>query len=309
MTAIRTETEAGVRSIVFARPDRVQHDHPGLPRRARRRDRRGRRRPRRARHPAARRGPGILRRLRARLVDGRAGDRGGARAALGLGRRPPHDGPLRRGLHEALVRREADDRRGAGLVHRRRHRHGAVRRHRDRRRGRDVRLPAGARLGHADDGDVGLPNGPREGEALSADRRRDPRARGGAHRPHPRSRARRRSSSARDGVRATHGAAADQPARHAEAALQPDRREHGPHLEPHARDALRRHRPPHPGGARFRRARPRRPASARRCASATTRSATTARARVSRERSKTVTRLVRVSLATRSTRASGALRW
>ena len=38
-------------------------------------------------------------------------------------------------VHEALVRAEADDRRGAGLVHRRRHGHGALRRPRRRRRG------------------------------------------------------------------------------------------------------------------------------------------------------------------------------
>ena len=98
-------------------------------------------------------------------------------SGLGLGRRPAHDGPLRRDLHEALVRGEADDRGGAGLVHRRRHRHGAVRRPDRRRRGRELRLSAVARLGHADDRDVGLPHGSRAGEALSADRRRDPGAR------------------------------------------------------------------------------------------------------------------------------------
>ena len=43
-----------------------------------------------------------------------------------------------------------------------------------------VRLPAVARVGHADDGDVGLPHGARAGEALPAHRRRDPGARGGA---------------------------------------------------------------------------------------------------------------------------------
>src|SRR5262249_16425352 len=37
--------------------------------------------------------------------------------------------------------------------------------------------------------------------------------------------------------------------------LQPDRREYGTRFEPHPRCALRRHRAPHPGGARLRRPR------------------------------------------------------
>ena len=129
------------------------------------------------------------------------------RPRLGLGRRPAHDDALRRHLHEALVRAEADHRRGAGLVHRRRHRHGAVRRPDRRRRERQLRLPAVARLGHADDGDVGLPHGSRAGEALPADRRRDP----GARRPREiglilEVGARRRARGARDRARRAHGA-------------------------------------------------------------------------------------------------------
>ena len=163
-----------------------------------------------ARDPAARRGPGVLRRLRARLVDARAGEPSERRASgvwdsvadCRMMR------PLRRHLHEALVRVEADDRRGAGLVHRRRHRHGAVRRHHRRRRGRVVRLPAVARVGHADHRDVGLPDGPRAGEALPAHRRRDPRARGGrasasSSRPCPTTSCR----STRCALAAAHGAA------------------------------------------------------------------------------------------------------
>ena len=107
-----------------------------------------------------------------------------------------------------------------------------------------------------------------------------PAPQGRRDRADPRDRARRRARSEHAlALARAHGAGADQPARHAEAALQPDRREHGPRLEPHARHALRRHRAPHAGGPRLRRARAATSASARRCASATTRSATTAAAR------------------------------
>ncbi len=88
-------------------------------------------------------------------------------------------------------------------------------------------------------------------EALPADRRRDPREDRGRDRSGARSRARRRAARARDGARRAHGAAAGEPARDAEAALQPDRREHGPRVEPAARDALRRRRAPHAGGLDF----------------------------------------------------------
>ena len=138
--------------------------------------------------------------------------------------------------------------------------------------GAALRLPAVARLGHADDRDVGLPHGAREGEALPAHRRRDP----GAARP-PRiglileAVPDDAAPGPRDGASPQRMAQApDEPARHAEAALQPDRREHGPRLEPHARHrsstaspatprkgstssrARRRGRLP-PGGARARR--------------------------------------------------------
>jgi hypothetical protein len=167
-------------------PRGLQHDHPDAARRAVGRDRRGRRRSGGARDPAARGWARLLRRLRARLVDRRAGPRGpsgtgarGRRARLGLGRRHADDRELRRRLHEALVLAKARARGRAGLVHRWRHRHGAVRGPDRRRRGRDLRLSARSSLGHADHGDVGVSDGSRAGEALPADGGRDPRAGGG----------------------------------------------------------------------------------------------------------------------------------
>ena len=73
-TAVRTETEAGVRTIVLCRPDEYNTITPALRDElaaaidAADADRDV------ARDPAARRGPGVLRRLRPRLVDRRAGD-------------------------------------------------------------------------------------------------------------------------------------------------------------------------------------------------------------------------------------------
>src|SRR5439155_21359533 len=84
-------------------------------------------------------------------------------------------------------------------------------------------------------------------------RRRDLRPRGGADRPRPRSRARRGARGACDGAGAAHRAGAHHPARHVEAALQPDGGEHGHGVDPAARLAVRRRRPPHAGGPRLRR--------------------------------------------------------
>ena len=140
-------------------------------------------------------------------------------------------GTLRRDLHEALVRAEADDRGRAGLVHRRRHRHGALRRHDRRGRERDLRLSAGARLGHADDGDVGLPDGARAREALSAHGRRDPARKAASSASSSRSSPTPSCTRTRSALARAHGAGADQSARDAEAALQPDRREHGLRVE------------------------------------------------------------------------------
>src|SRR5262249_62187037 len=86
-------------------------------------------------HPAAGRGPGVLRRLRPRLVDRSPGRRAwtgarvrnGSATGLGLGCGLAVHETFRGRLHEALVRAEADDRGGPGLVHRRGGPHGAVR--------------------------------------------------------------------------------------------------------------------------------------------------------------------------------------
>src|SRR4029079_15886677 len=62
----------------------------------------------------------------------------------------PTIGAVQRWWHR---RGHGQDRRRARVVHRRRHRHGALRRHDRRGPERVVRLPAVARVGHADDGD------------------------------------------------------------------------------------------------------------------------------------------------------------
>ena len=183
METLRTETADGVCSIVLSRAREYNTITPGAARRAGRRHRRGRRRPRRARASccapkAPRSAPATGSTGRPRRRPGnaaRAAPDGDARRVWDSVADLALDEALRRRLHEALVRAEADHRRGAGLVHRRRHRHGAVRRPDRRRRGRALRLPAVARLGHADHRDVGLSHGTRAREALPADRRRDPR--------------------------------------------------------------------------------------------------------------------------------------
>ena len=97
-----------------------------------------------------------------------------AQTRVGLGRRLRDDLAIRQRVHEALVREETNYRRGERMVYRRRHRHGAMRRSDNRGRVGVVRLSAVARVGHADDRDVGVSDGPRTGQALPADRRRNP---------------------------------------------------------------------------------------------------------------------------------------
>ena len=82
-------------------------------------------------------------------------------------------------LHEPLPLREAGALQGPRLLRRRRHRHGALLRPAGDRRGREDRLPAGARLGLADDGDVGQPARRRAGQAAAVHRRLADRRRGG----------------------------------------------------------------------------------------------------------------------------------
>ena len=138
-SCLRTET-GGVRRSCSRAPPSTTRSRRALRDELARGDRRRRRRPRRARDPAARRGPRVLRGLgldwgrRSRAGRGE-GSATGARASGTRVADMRMIGELRRHLHEALVRAEADDRRRAGLVHRRRHRHGAVRGPDRRRRG------------------------------------------------------------------------------------------------------------------------------------------------------------------------------
>ena len=128
--AIRIEDDGAVRHLVLCRPDEYNTITPAL------RDELDAAlddadaRPRRAGRPPAGRGPGVLRGLRARLVDrvAQADERRRRGPGVGLGGRRPDDRPLRRHVRQAALDLEADDRRGAGLVHRRRHRHGPQRR-------------------------------------------------------------------------------------------------------------------------------------------------------------------------------------
>ena len=86
--AVRVSDDGAVRRLTLCRPGRVQHDHAAAARRAGRGARRRPGRPRRAGDPARRRGPGVLRRLRARLVDCRPGPDDDARPS-GRGTAPP----------------------------------------------------------------------------------------------------------------------------------------------------------------------------------------------------------------------------
>ena len=98
---------------------------------------------------------------------------------LGPGHRLPVHVAQRARLHEPLSLREAGALQGARLLRRRRHRHGALLGPAgDRRRGQD-RLPAGARLGLADDGALGGPGRPDAGQATAAHRRLADRRAGG----------------------------------------------------------------------------------------------------------------------------------
>ena len=98
---------------------------------------------------------------------------------LGPGHRLPVHEPQRARLHEPLPLREAGPLQGPRLLRRRRHRHGALLGPAGDRRGRQDRLPAGPRLGLADDGDVGEPARADAGQAPAPDRRLADRRRGG----------------------------------------------------------------------------------------------------------------------------------
>ena len=72
-------------------------------------------------------------------------------------------------VHEHLARAQAGDRPGARLVRGRRQRHGALRRPRDRERGRPHRHALLAHVGLLPHGHVALPAGPDEGQGAGAD--------------------------------------------------------------------------------------------------------------------------------------------
>ena len=117
-----------------------------------------------------------------------------SRQRVGSDDRLRDDEPQRARLHEPVPRRQAGRVQGARLLRRRRHRHGAVLRPaRDRGR-REDRLPAGARLGRADDGGVGASHRHREGEAPALHRRLPLGHGGGGVGPRDRVRAARPSS-------------------------------------------------------------------------------------------------------------------
>ena len=121
------------------------------------------------------------RRGAARLA-GRPGDdrrQPRARVELGPGHRLPVHVAQRARLHEPLPLREAGALQGPRLLRRRRHRHGALLGPAGDRRRRQDRLPAGARLGLADDGDVGGAARADAGQAPAADRRLADRRAGG----------------------------------------------------------------------------------------------------------------------------------
>ena len=105
---------------------------------------------------------------------------------LGPGHRFPVHVAQRARLHEPLPLREAGALQGPRLLRRRRHRHGALLGPAGDRRRRQDRLPAGPRLGLADDGAVGGADRRDAGQAAAADRRLADRRAGrasGAWRP------------------------------------------------------------------------------------------------------------------------------
>ena len=164
-----------------------------------------------------------------------------------------------RGVHVAVPLLQAGGLQGARLLRRRRHRHGAVLGPaRDRRR-REDRLPAGARLGLADDLDVGLPARPPARQAAAVHRRlalRAPRRSSGAWR----SRRRRPSElderdrgAASSGSRGCRSTSSDD-----EAARQPGAVRAGPARDAGDRHRVRRRSPATPRRATRSRARPRR---------------------------------------------------
>ncbi len=95
-------------------------------------------------------------------TSGQARDASERRARVGFRRRSPGDQSLRGDVGEVAFDLEADDRRGAGVVHRGRHQHGAQRRsHRVQRVG-PVRLSADAGVGDTR-GAVGVDRAARSG--------------------------------------------------------------------------------------------------------------------------------------------------
>ena len=137
---------------------------------------------------------------------------------------------------------------GARLLRRRRHRHGAVLGPARGRGPGEDRLSAGPRLGGADDGAVGAPDRPRPRQAAAAHRRLDHRAREAVEWGLATEAAPAAELDARFEVAARAGrAAADQPARDAQAARQPGGRLAGPATRPRCWapffDGIARHTP------------------------------------------------------------------
>ena len=141
---------------------------------------------------------------------------------------------------------------GPRLLRRRRHRHGALLRPAGDRRRRQDRLPAGARLGLADDGALDGADRRDAGQAAAADRRLADRRAGGRVGTGDRGRPAGRARRALRGPARAGRADADQPAGDDEDAGQPVALRAGPAPDPAARHLLRRRRPPHRGGARLR---------------------------------------------------------
>ena len=104
---------------------------------------------------------------------------GRAGGPVGPDPRLPDDVALRQLLHAPVALAEAGDRPGARLLRRRRHRLRALLGPDRLLGGLPHRLPAGARVGIADDGDVDLPARARALEAPAADGRPARRAHGG----------------------------------------------------------------------------------------------------------------------------------
>ena len=194
LNTLTYEVDGRIARITLDRPERGQRDHARDAARAG--GVRGARqsRPGRARDRARRQREGLLRRLRPRRVrrDAAAEPRPGR--AVGPGDRLADDEPQPARLHEPVPLGQAGRLQGARLLRGGRHGHGALLGPaRDRRR-RAHRLPAGARLGRADLGAVGVPRGRPARQAAAVhgrpDRRRGPPTSGGS-----RSRRRRRRSS------------------------------------------------------------------------------------------------------------------